>query len=96
MLRHSPRVRKSRFDAPFDDFNNPDQPGMVNVTRVEKPGGWVIFQVDPKQSKNPGTIPIFLHQDFTGWLERNPELTIKTVLPIVMHGRTSCIHVWYE
>ena len=48
------------------------------------------------QPPNPDQLPGYLNHSFYTWLQRNPEFTVRAVLPIVENGNTVLLHVWFD
>ena len=68
---------------------------QVTIDRVELGTGWVCFQAG-KKPPEPQYLPAFLNDAFHTWLQRNPAFQVRATLPIVEHGHTVLIHVWFE
>ena len=67
----------------------------VTIDRIDMGTGWVCFQPG-KNSPPPEHLPALLNRSVCTWLKRNPEFTVRTVLPIVERGNTVAIHVWFD
>lgn len=67
----------------------------VTIDRVDLAEGWVVFRAGnpPPPAEE---LPHFLQKTFQGWLQRNRDLRVKTVLPIVAGGNTVAIYVWFD
>jgi hypothetical protein len=66
-----------------------------NIDRFDIEPGWVLSKAgDP--APDAEELPFLLEDALRGWLVRNVELTVRTVLPIVSGGNTTAIHVWFD
>ena len=67
----------------------------VTIDRIDMGTGWVCFQAGDKPPP-PDRLPGYLNHTLHTWLQRNPEFTMRAVLPIVENGNTVVIHVWFD
>lgn len=74
---------------------NADEEYSVKITEFPD-YGHVIFCADdespPPAEDLPGTLGLAL-QD---WMGENPLVVVRASLPIVQHGQTIAIHLWYD
>ena len=64
----------------------------ITIDRIDMGAGWVCF----KPASHLPDRPAYLHHAFFTWLQRNHEFKVRATLPIVEHGSTVTIHVWFE
>ena len=68
----------------------------VVITRTDKDTGWVLFTPGPDQPPPPEATPMFLHKTVSRWVEQNPIIAVRELLPLVQNGNTVSIHAWFD
>ena len=58
--------------------------------------GHVVLSADDDDPSSPEALPVMLETAMQQWLEENPELFVRSTLPIIQNGQTIAIHIWYD
>jgi hypothetical protein len=70
-------------------------PDQVVISRVDLQTGWVMFEggrpAPPRED-----LPALLTHTMERWLEQNPHIIVRAVLPIIQRGTTVALHVWFD
>ena len=57
-------------------------------------GGWV--RVFLARGEPMGETAQFLSQSLQGWMQNNPHLRVRIIVPVTSNGDTSELHAWYD
>ena len=57
-------------------------------------GGWV--RVFLARGEPMGPTAEFLSQSLNGWMQSNPHLRVRIIVPVTSNGDTSELHAWYD
>ncbi len=69
---------------------------QVAITRADKDTGWVVFAPCPDRPPPPEAAPMFLNSSVAQWVEQNPIIEVREMLPLVQDGHTIGIHAWFD
>lgn len=67
-----------------------------SITRQQVATGYVVFTCGSERPPPHEAMPLLLHKCVQKWVNQNPIIKIRTVLPIVEGGNTVAIHVWFD
>lgn len=58
--------------------------------------GYVIVAPRAGQGEPPDATPFLLSCSLRDWLAERPSFRVRASVPIVQHGQTVAIHLWYD
>jgi hypothetical protein len=66
---------------------------MIHCDELGK--GWVYVHAETPPT-DPSRLPYLLNDAFCRWLKQNPQVTVRSALPIIAGGNTVGIHVSFD
>ena len=64
---------------------------QINITDF---GGWL--RVTLGRGEPAGEVAQFLSESLNGWMNNNPHLRVRIMVPISSNGDTAELHAWYD
>ena len=58
--------------------------------------GHVVFYADDDHPPPAAELPTVLGHALQDWMGENPDVVVRSSLPIVQNGQTIAIHLWYD
>lgn len=72
------------------------KPDSVRIDILRLGAGWAFVKASENHGPPLDELPMWLHQALMDWLKENPAYRVRSTLPIVTHGHTFAIHVWFD
>ena len=70
--------------------------GDVEVGTIVHTERWVEFRAGPTSGMDAPRVPRLLNKMMIQWIMDHPNVLIGATLPIVEHGFTVAVHLWFE
>ncbi len=68
----------------------------VVIKRTDKATGWVVFYPSPDEPPSPEATPLYLSKSVAKWVQQNPIIDVREMLPLVANGNTINVHAWFD